>query len=165
MLRFLLLLDGTMVVLSLGALFFAVRERRRVVKHWHLLLPGLFALAASVALVAFPRVSDLWELERLIIAVPALLVGAARGRFMKLASDRIYKVAALRNPMDSIVVAAVLVASAVLDTGLDFLARGLTPLTSPIEVLQIVMAGYLLGRSLTLFTHVRTSAHVDLVSK
>jgi hypothetical protein len=118
-LRFLLLLDGTMAVLSMAALF---------------------------------------------VAVPALLVGAARGRFMKLASDRIYRVAALRQSVDSII-AAVLAVSAVLDMALDFQARGLTPLTSPIDPVRILAAGYLLGRSMTLFGHVRTSAHVDLVAR
>ena len=165
MLLFLLLLDGAMVVLSLAALFFAVRERRRVVKHWHLLLPGLFALAASVAMVAFPRVSDLWEPQRVIVAMLALLVGAARGRFMKLASDRIFKVAHLRNPVDSTVVAAVQAVFAALDMALDFMARGLTPLTSPIELLQIAAAAYLLGRSVTLWMHVRTSTHIDLIAR
>lgn len=154
-----------MVLLSGTALFFAVRERHRVVKHWHLLLPGLFALAASVTIVAFPRVSDLWEGQRVIVAVLALLVGAARGRFMKLASDRVFKVAHLRNPVDSTVVAAVQAASAALDMGLDFMARGLTPLTSPIELIQIVTSAYLLGRSVTLWMHVRTSGHIDLVAR
>jgi hypothetical protein len=164
-LLFLLLLDGAMVALSLAALFFAVRERRRVVKHWHLLLPGLFAVAASVLIVAFPRVSDLWEPQRLIIAMLAFLIGAARGRFMKLASDRVYKVAALHNPVDSTVLAAVQAVFAMLDMALDFKASGLTPYTSPIELIQIVAAAYLLGRSITLFTHVRTSTHIDLIAR
>jgi hypothetical protein len=163
-LLFLLMLDGVMVALSLAALYFAVRERHRRVQHWHMLLPGLFAVGASVMIVAFPRVSDLWEPQRLIIAVAALLVGVARGRFMRLASDRIYRLTVLRHSADSIIVAAVLAATAALDTVLDFLARGLTPMTSSIELVQIVASAYLLGRSATLWMHVRTSVHVDLVN-
>src|SRR5579864_8850327 len=99
-----------MVALSLAALHFAIRERRRRVQHWQMLLPGLFAIASSVVIVAFPRVSDLWEPQRMLIAVFALLVGGARGRFMRLASDRIYRLTVLRYSTDSIVVAAVLAA-------------------------------------------------------
>jgi hypothetical protein len=86
-----------LVALSLAALHFAIRERHRRVQHWHMLLPGVFAVAASVMIVAFPRVSDLWEPQRLIIAMFALLVGVARGRFMRLASDRIYRLTVLRS--------------------------------------------------------------------
>ncbi len=153
-----------MVALSLAALHFAIRERRRRVQHWQMLLPGLFAIASSVVIVAFPRVSDLWEPQRMLIAVFALLIGVARGRFMRLASDRIYRLTVLRYSTDSIVVAAVLAATAALDMVLDFLARGLTPMTSTIELAQIVASAYLLGRSVTLWMHVRTSAHVDLVN-
>jgi hypothetical protein len=52
-----------------------------------------------------------------------------------------------------------------LDMALDFKASGLTPYTSPIELIQIVAAAYLLGRSITLFTHVRTSTHIDLIAR
>jgi hypothetical protein len=54
----------------------------------------------------------------------------ARGRFRRLASDRIYKMAVQRHSADSIVVASVLAATAALDMVLDLLARGLTPMTS-----------------------------------
>jgi hypothetical protein len=161
----LLVVDAAMVVLSLAALLCAVGEYRGIVKHWHVLRPGLFSTAAAVAMVAYPRWTDLLEPERAIIAVVTLLAGAVRGRFMKVDSDRMNGVADLHRPADGVVVAAVQAAMAGIDLVLDIRAGGLTRLTPTIELILILAAAYLLGRSLTLWKHVRTSQHLDLIEK
>jgi hypothetical protein len=153
----LFLIDVVIVALALAALVAALRQHRRIVPYRHMLLPGLLSLGASFALVGYPRWTEVLELQRLTLAVSALLVGAVRGRTMKLASDRVKKVAALHNAVDGIVVAAVQAGVAGLDMVLDFRAGGLTPFTSTIELILITTAAYLLGRSLTLWRRVRTS--------
>lgn len=163
MLRYLFLIDAVMVVLALAALFAAIWQHHRIVKHWHMLLPGLLSLGASFALVGYPRWTHVLETERLTLAVVLLLTGALRGRTMKLASDRVNKVAVVRNAVDGIVVAAVQAATAALDMALDIRADGLTRFTYTFEMILIATAAYLLGRSLALWVHVRTSADVQLI--
>lgn len=165
MLPYLFLIDVAIVLLALAALLAAVRQHHRVVKHWHMLLPGLLSLGASIALVGYPRWSNVLELQRLTLAVAALLVGALRGRAMRLASDRVNKAAALRNAVDGIVVAAVQLGLAVVNLALDIMAGGLNALTPTFELILITAAAYLLGRSVTLWIHVRTSADVELLPR
>jgi hypothetical protein len=162
-LRYLFFIDAVMVVLALAALFAAAWQHHRIVRHWHMLLPGLLSLGASFALVGYPRWTHLLETERFTLAVVVLLAGALRGRTMKLASDRVNKVAAVRNAVDGIVVAAVQAAAAALDMALDIRADGLTRFTYTFEMILIMTAAYLLGRSVALWMHVRRSADVQLI--
>jgi hypothetical protein len=162
-LRYLFLIDAVMVVLALAALFAAAWQHHRIVKHWHMLLPGLLSLAASFALVGYPRWTHLLETERFTLAVVVLLAGALRGRTMKLASDRVNKVAAVHNAIDGIVVATVQAAAAALDMAFDIAAGGLTPFTYTFEMILIATASYLFGRSMTLWMQVRRSADVQLI--
>ena len=163
MLRYLFFIDAVMVVLALAALFAASWHHHRIVKHWHMLLPGLLSLGASFALVGYPRWTHLLEAERFTLAVVLFLAGALRGRTMKLASDRVNKVAAVHNAVDGIVVAAVQAAAAALDMALDIKAGGLTPYTYTFEMILITTAAYLFGRSLTLWMQVRRSPDVQLI--
>ncbi len=154
MLRYLYFIDAVMVVLALAALFAAVWQHRRIVGHWHMLLPGLLSLGASFVLVGYPRWTHLLETERFTLAVVVLLAGALRGRTI---------VAAVHNAVDGIVVAVVQAAAAALDMALDIKAGGLTPFTYTFEMILIGTASYLLGRSVTLWMHVRRSADVQLI--
>lgn len=156
--------DAVTVVAALAALLCALRERRRILKHWQVLLPGLFAAMAAAAIVAYPRWSDLWESQRFAVGLVALLVGGLRGRFMTLATDRLYGAVALRNPFDSAAVAGLQLVFAVLELALGLKNYGLSRISATVELVLIVTAAYLIGRSLALWMKARTGAHADLVN-
>ena len=158
-----ILSDAAMIALSIGALLAALSERGRTLEHWRVLLPGLLSAAAAVALVAYPRMSDLWEAERLLVFALALLAGALRGAMTTVVTDRVRRLAKFRSFPDAVIVAGVQVGFAVFDTLLDVQAGGLTHVTPTIEAIQIVAAAYLLGRSFALWQKMRRGSSVELV--
>jgi hypothetical protein len=158
-----ILSDAALIALSIGAFLAALYERNRTLAHWHVLLPGLLSAGAAVAIVAYPRLSDLWEPERLLVFALVLLAGMVRGALAKVVTDHVHGLAQLRPSPDALVVAGLQAAFAVIDTLLDIQAGGLTHVTSTIEVIQIVAAAYLLGRSFGLWRNLRRGTSVELM--
>ena len=128
-----------------------------------MLLPGLLSAGAAFAIVAYPRLSDLWEAERLLVFALVLLAGVARGAMATVVTDHVHGLGQLRPSPDALVVAGLQVAFAAIDTALDIQAGGLTHVTSTIEAIQIVAAAYLLGRSFGLWQKMRRGTSVELL--
>ena len=158
-----ILSDAAMIALSVAALLATLYERGGTLAHWRVLLPGLLSVAAAIALVAYPRVSDLWEAERLLVFALALLAGVLRGATTKVVTDRVRGLAQFRSSVDAVIVAGVQVGFAAFDTLLDIQAGGLTHVTPTIEAIQIVAAAYLVGRSVALWLKMRQGSSVELI--
>lgn len=162
MLSYLLLADTAMVLFALAAFLSSIFQHQHVVKRWHLLLPGLLSFGASAALVAYPRWVDIFEAQRLGLAVTVLLLGALRGRFTKLMSDRVTRTVVLHNAWDSVAISLLQGGVAGLGLVLDLRTAGSSQFTSTVEMILIITAAYLVGRSVTLWMHARTSVDVVL---
>jgi len=71
--------DGVMLLLAAGATACAVAEmRQRVVKRWMVLATGVLAALAAIALLSYPDVRDLLQLEVWSVAAVGILAGFAR---------------------------------------------------------------------------------------
>jgi hypothetical protein len=106
-------IDGVMLAFAVAAAVFAFKQAgERVVPRWFILAPGVFASAAAIALLSYPDVRDLLQLQVWSIASIGLLIGVARGAFMRLDSDHNWQLVRLKWSYDWLVIAvAVLVMS------------------------------------------------------
>lgn len=159
------MLDVLMVAAALAAMLCAIWERRRFIRRWHLLTPGLLSTVSALAFGASIHWVGLWEPQRTGIALVALVAGGVRGRYMGLASDHAYKVVALRSAGDAIVVAGVQVLVTIAEFAIDLRNHGLSRIEWTVNLVSIVAAAYLIGRSLSLWVHAGKSGHVDLLDE
>jgi hypothetical protein len=152
-----------MLVLVLAAVASALPERRQhIFKHWWLLAPGPLATAATVTLLVYPHVRDLFQPVIWMLWLMSVLVGSARGRFMPMESDHAWGVVRLRQGGDAfwVAVAAALCAAAHVAIEMRLLAED--PYENSVEFVMILASGYLLGRSVVGFCRARRKQHADL---
>ena len=80
--------DGVMLLLAAGAVVCAVAEmKQRTVRRWLVLATGVLASLAAIALLSYPDVRDLLQLEVWSVAAVGILAGAARCQFMRMESE------------------------------------------------------------------------------
>src|SRR5258708_15859933 len=80
--------DGVMLLLAAAAVACTVAEmKQRIVKRWMVLATGILAALAAIALLSYPDVRDLLQLEAWSVAAVGILAGVARGQFMGIESD------------------------------------------------------------------------------
>jgi hypothetical protein len=93
--------DGVMLALAIAAAVCAVAlTRQRIMPSWVVPAPGVLASLAAIALLSYPDVRDLLQLEVWSIAAVGILAGAARGQFMRLDSDHNWRLVRLRWAYD-----------------------------------------------------------------
>jgi fluoride ion exporter CrcB/FEX len=136
--------------------------RRRIIRRWRLLMPGLLGALSTAMLVAYPELRDLLEPERWTVGTAAFLVGATRGALIGMSSDRVFRLVRLRNAADGAVVAAALVMFAAFEFAAEIQTASESRFEPTIEALMTLSAGYLAGRSVAAWFQAVTIPHYDL---
>ena len=149
---------------AVGAAIGIVPESRgQTVSRWRLLLPGGLAAIAALVLILYPDILQLFRPELWTLGVVALLVGAARGRFIEKEMDQAWNLVRLTRARDGRWAAICLVVLAIL----EIVAELATPpedhtYLPTVEFGTIIAAGYLLGRSFVAWAHAGTLDQSDL---
>src|ERR1043166_3731522 len=93
--------DGVMLALALAAAACAVAlTGQRIRPGWVVPATGVLASLSAIALLSYPDVRDLLQLEVWSVASVGILAGAARGQFMRLDSDHNWRLVRLRGAYD-----------------------------------------------------------------
>ena len=131
--------------------------RRRII-----LALGVFASAAAIALLSYPDVRDLLQLQVWSIASIGLLIGVARGAFMRLDSDHNWQLVRLKWSYDWLVIAVAVLVLAIAQFAIEIRLRQQNPFETTVELPTVLASAYLLGASLVAWFRAGSIAHTDL---
>jgi hypothetical protein len=155
--------DGIMLAFAIAAVVCAGRLiRQRIVSRTIVPAPGMLASAAAIALLSYPDVRDLLQLEVWSIAAVGILVGAARGQFMRLESDHNWRLVRLKWSYDWIWVAVAVLLLAIAQFAIEIRLRQQNPFETTVELPMVLASGYLLGASMIAWLRAGSIAHTDL---
>jgi hypothetical protein len=156
-------IDSVMVFAALCGVASAVSEaRRQPIKRSLLLMPGMFALLATILMIAFPTMSDLLDGGFWIVLLVSVLVGVARGAFIGMASDQYWKLVRLDHGIDALLAALVVLLITVVQFAIEASTGAENRAETTFEFAVSVVAGYLLGRSVAAWFRARALHHHDL---
>jgi CDP-diglyceride synthetase len=151
--------DTVMVLCAAGAVASAASEaRRQPMRRRHLLIPGLFAMLATILVLAFPEPSDTMDAEFWTVLMVSILVGAVRGAFIGMASDHYWKLVRLDRGWDSLLAAIVVLIVGII----QFAIETSNGAETTFEFILSVVSGYLFGRSIAAYFRARALHHHDL---
>jgi hypothetical protein len=155
--------DGTMLALAIGAAVCAVRlTGQRIVARWMVLAPGVLASLSAVALLSYPDVRDLLQLEVWSVAAVGILAGAVRGQVMRLDSDHNWRLVRLNWAYDWLGVATAVLLLATLQFAIEIRLRQQNPFETTVELPMVLASGYLLGASIVAWFRAGSIAITDL---
>jgi hypothetical protein len=156
-------IDSVMVFAALCSVVSAFGEvRRRPIARWRLLMPGAFALIATILMLAYPQTSDLLDVQFLMILLIAILVGGVRGALIGMASDHYWRLVRLDNGLDSLLAALGVLAVGILQFAIEASTGAENRAETTFEFVMAVIAGYLIGRSMGAWFRARALHHHDL---
>jgi cation transport ATPase len=152
-------IDTVMVLCAAGAVASAVAEaRRHPMRRRHLLIPGLFAMLATILVLAFPEPSDMIDAEFWFVLLVSILVGAVRGAFIGMASDHYWKLVRLDRGWDALLAAIVVLIVGII----QFAIETSNGAETTFEFIMSVVSGFLFGRSIAAYFRARALHHHDL---
>ena len=155
--------NTAMVIAALGSVVSAVGEaRRQPIKRWRLLLPGAFALLATILMIAFPKMSDLEDAQYWTVLVVSVLIGVARGAFIAMASDQNWRLVRLDHGLDALLAALGVLFVAIVQFAIEASTGAGNRAETTFEFAISVISGYLLGRSIAAWFRARSLHHHDL---
>jgi len=155
--------DGVMLLLAAAAVACAVAEmKQRIVKRWMVLATGILAALAAIALLSYPDVHDLLQLEVWSVAAVGILAGVARGQFMGMESDHNWRLVRLSWAHDWLWVAIAVLLLAILQFAIEIRLRQQNPFETTVELPSVLAASYLLGGSIVAWFRAGSIAHTDL---
>ena len=155
--------DGVMLALALASTVCAIAlTRRRIRPAWVVPATGVLASLSAIALLSYPDVRDLLQLEVWSIAAVGILAGAARGQSMRLDSDHNWRLVRLRWAYDWMWVSLAVLLLAILQFGIEIRLRQQNPFETTVELPMVLASGYLLGASLVVWIRSGSIAHADL---
>jgi hypothetical protein len=155
--------DGVMLALALASTVCAIAlTRQRIRPSWVVPATGVLASLSAIALLSYPDVRDLLQLEVWSIAAVGILAGAARGQFMRLDSDHNWHLVRLRWAYDWMGTAIVVLLLAILQFAIEIRLRQQNPFETTVELPMVLASGYLLGASLVAWVRSGSIAHADL---
>ena len=155
--------DGIMLAFAVAAAVFAFRQAgERVVPRWFMLAPGVFASAGAIALLSYPDVRDLLQLQVWSIASAGLLIGVARGAFMRLDSDHNWQLVRLKWSNDWLVIAVAVLVLSIVQFAIEIRLRQQNPFETTVELPTVLGSAYLLGSSIIAWFRAGSIAHTDL---
>jgi len=120
------------------------------------------AALAAIALLSYPDVRDLLQLEVWSVAAVGILVGAARGQFMGMDADHNWRLVRLTWAHDRLWVAIILLLLAILQFAIEIRLRQQNPFETTVELPAVLASGYLLGTSIAAWFRAGSIAHTDL---
>jgi cation transport ATPase len=163
MLLNLYVVDSLMVIAALGSVVSAAGEvRRQPIGRWRLLMPGAFALLATVLMIAFPTMSDLFDVGFWTVLVVSILVGVVRGAFIGMASDHYWSLVRLDQGVDALLAALGVLLVAIVQFAIEVSTGAENRAETTFEFAISVISGYLLGRSIAAWFRARALHHHDL---
>ncbi len=131
-------------------------------RRWVVLAPGVLAMLAAIALLSYPDVRDLFQLEVWSIAAVGILAGSARGAFMGLESDHNWNLVRLKWSYDWLLVAVVVLVLSILQLAIEIRLRQQNPFETTVELPMVLGSAYLLGASIFAWFRAGSIAHTDL---
>ena len=157
------LADATIVALAVvAALNIRFETNRSIVRRWRLLVTGFAAAAADLILLAYPSPRDLFQVQLWMVAALALLAGLGRGTLLPLFSDHKWDLIRMRRTHDGFVGSWLFVLFALFQAAIEIRAGTETHIGLTMELVMTVVAGYLLGRSVSGWLRARTLQHEDI---
>ena len=155
--------DGVMLALAIAATACAVALTRQHIRpSWLVPTPGVLASLSAIALLSYPDVRDLLQLEVWSVAAVGILAGAVRGQFMRLDSDHNWRLVRLRWADDWMWVAIAMLLLAILQFAIEIRLRQQNPFETTVELPMVLASGYLLGAGLLAWVRSGSIAHSDL---
>lgn len=155
--------DSAMMVAAIVAVTSAVVEcKREPFKRWRLLMPGTFAILATILLFAFPDVTDLLQVQLWMVMVVSILLGVARGGLIGMASDHYWKLVRLDRGIDSLLGAVIVLLVAAVQVAIEATTGVENHSESTFEFVIAVVSSYLFGRSVAAWFRARALHHHDL---
>ena len=157
------IVDAVMVLCAAGAVASAAGEVRRLpMRRRHLLLPGLFAMLATILVLAFPQPSDLMDVEFWFVLIVCILIGVVRGAFIGMASDHYWKLVRLDRGIDSLLAAVAVLIVGIIQAYIETSTGAESHVETTFEFIMSVVSGYLFGRSIAAYFRARALHHHDL---
>jgi hypothetical protein len=155
--------DGVMLALAVASVACAIAQtKQRLVRRWLVLATGVLASLAAIALLSYPDVRDLLQLEVWSIAAVGILAGAARGQFMRLDADHNWGLVRIAWAHDGLWVAIAVLLLAILQFAIEIRLRQQNPFETTVELPMVLASGYLLGASVLAWFRAGSIAHTDL---
>jgi hypothetical protein len=155
--------DGVMLLLAAASTACAIAEmKERIVKRGVVLATGVLASLAAIALLSYPDVRDLLQLEVWSIAAVGILVGAARGQFMRMESDHNWSLVRLTWAHDWLWVSIAVLLLAILQFAIEIRLRQQNPFETTVELPAVLGSAYLLGGSIVAWLRASSIPHTDL---
>jgi len=152
-------IDTVMVLCAAGAVASAVGEaHRQPMRRRHLLIPGSFAMLATILVLAYPVPSSMMDAEFWSVLIVSVLVGAVRGAFIGMASDHYWKLVRLDHGWDSLLATIVVLIVGII----QFAIESSNGAETTFEFIMSVVSGYLFGRSIAAYFRARALHHHDL---
>jgi len=157
------IVDTVMVLCAAGAVASAAGEMRRLpIRRRRLLHPGLFAMLATILVLAFPQASDLMDVEFWFVLIVCILIGTVRGAFIGMASDHYWKLVRLDRGIDSLLAAIVVLIVGIIQAYIETSTGAENHVETTFEFIMSVVSGYLFGRSIAAYFRARALHHHDL---
>jgi hypothetical protein len=155
--------DVVMLLAALVAGISAVRQGiGTIVPRWRLLIPGVLATIATIALGSFPRPIELLDPERHLIGAAGFLIGGARAAFMGMESDQAWGLVRIEDGRDGMWAALALALFATLNFAAEMITQSVNPYMISVEALMTLAGSYLMGRSLVGWIRAGHLVHADL---
>jgi hypothetical protein len=156
-------LDLLIVLLAMGAALASNHERRRTpFPRLQLLLPGIFAFASALILLAYPDIRDLADPQVWLVGLASFLVGSLRGATMRIESDRVHGLVRVAHGRDASWIAWIMVLFATAQGAIETGLGEANPYEPTAEFLMLLAGGFLLGRSAVVWLRARDASHHDL---
>ena len=158
------LTHAVILLCAVGAVIGLVPESRgQTINRWRLLLPGVLAAIGAFVLILYPDFLQLFRPELWTLGAVAMLVGAARGRFIEKEMDQAWNLVRMTRARDGRWAAICLVVLAILEIAAELATPPDDHTYMPTaEFGTIIAAGYLLGRSVVAWAHAGTLDQSDL---
>jgi hypothetical protein len=126
------------------------------------LATDVLASLAAIALLSYPGVRDLLQLEVWSVTAVGIPAGAARGQFMRMESDHNWGLVRLTWAHDWLWVSIAVLLFAILQFANEIRLRQQNPFETTVELPMVLASGHLLGGSIVAWFRAGSIAHTDL---
>jgi hypothetical protein len=126
------------------------------------LATGVLASLAAIALLSYPGVRDLLQLDVRSVTAVGIPAGAARGQFMRMESDHNWGLVRLTWAHDWLWVSIAVLLFAILQFAIEIRLRQQNPFETTVELPMVLASGHLLGGSIVAWFRAGSIAHTDL---
>jgi len=157
------LVNVVMVVAAATCLWSVVPEARgKPQELWRLALPSFLAAVVALVLLAGAVTSFAHDATWSVTAVVGVVIGAIRGRSVRVQTDQMWGIVRPQAAIDSTLVAIGVMLAALTDAVAGFVPHGAMPRQAHLAAASALFAGYLAERAWTIASRAARSPHVDL---